>query len=341
MNHIVQAYYQAWEQKDIEALHALFETQPIIRTYLQELIFSTSELEEVLKEITGTYEVLEVTHSSDVYYATIQHNNQKLETKIVVVDGKIKKVFETTKQDTTRIKCIVSYDGSIYAGFQRQKDQRTVQGDIEKGLYYLTKEHITIHSSGRTDKDVHAVNQVFHFDTTSQIGPAKFAYVLKSYLPDAIYIKSSEKVPNTFHSRYDVKTKEYVYKINKGQYNPIMREYEWHVPNLNIDKLKAELQTMIGTHDFISFTKNKEEKETTRTIYDIWFEETDTHLFIHMKGNGFLRYMVRYLVGAAVEIAIGRITTTLWTLLQDKNPSNVRWIAPGTGLYLEEVTYYE
>jgi len=206
---------------------------------------------------------------------------------------------------------------------------------------YLTKEEITIHSSGRTDKGVHAINQVFHFDTISKIDPKDFARVLKSYLPDSIYIKSSEKVHATFHSRYDSYSKEYTYKLNLGEYDPIQRNYEWNVTNIDINLLKKELNSIIGTHNFTSFTKTKEDKIMTRTIFDVNIEERGDYLFISIIGSGFLRYMVRYIIGTVVEISKGNINDSLLDFISYKNSSKVLWKAPSSGLYLKEVIYYE
>ncbi len=251
-------------------------------------------------------------------------------------------MFETIKKvGYTRIRCTVTYDGSTFSGFQRQPDLMTVQGEIEKALFYLTKEEITIHSSGRTDKGVHAINQTFHFDTLSKIEPNDFARVLRSYLPDSIYLKSSEKVHATFHSRYDSYSKEYVYKLNLGEYDPIQREYEWNVNDIDVVLLKKELSSIIGTHDFTSFTKTKEDKIMTRTIFDINVEEKGDYLYISIIGSGFLRYMVRYIIGTVVEIAKGNTKETLIDFINYKNSSEVKWKAPSSGLYLKEVIYYD
>ena len=209
-----------------------------------------------------------------IYSFNRENRSDSIIAKFVFKDNLIIRAYETIeKVGYSRLMCTVTYDGSIYSGFQRQPGLLTVQGEIEKGLKFLTKEDITIYSSGRTDKGVHAINQTFHFDTLSKIDPINFSRVLGNFLPDSIYLKSSKLVHDTFHTRYDAYSKEYVYKINTAEYDPIQRNYEWNVKGINIELLKKELNSIIGTHDFTSFTKTKEDKLMVRTIYDTKVEE--------------------------------------------------------------------
>ena len=145
----------------------------------------------------------------------------------------------------------------------------------------------------------------------------------------------------TFHSRYDSYSKEYEYKLNVGEYDPIQRNYEWNVSGINIDILKTELKSIIGTHDFTSFTKTKEDKNMIRTIFNVEVIEQGDYLYISIVGNGFLHYMVRYIVGTVVEIAKGNVVDSLQNFIEYKNSSEVKWKAPSSGLYLKEVIYKE
>ena len=313
------------------------------------LVFKEIE-KEFLKFQLLSFLITDYKETNDVVYCNIvfqyEYNNTKLDSAVVVKfifeNSTIIKTYETQENSKyTRVKCIVSYNGSVFSGFQRQPNLRTVQGDIEKGLKFLTKEDITIHSSGRTDKGVHALNQVFHFDTLSKINPNNFGRVLNSYLPDSIYIKSSSKTHKTFHSRYDVLSKEYMYVINYDEYDPIKRDYEWFVSDFDIDVLTRELDKLIGIHDFTSFTKTEEDKEMVREIIDVKIIKTDSHLYISIIGKGFLRYMVRYLIGTLIEIAKGNIDNSILDFIEIKNSSEVRWKAPSCGLFLKEVIYHE
>lgn len=348
---LVKSYFEAFRAKDIEGIKVLLGTGFGIRSFLGKLVFSIEDLELLLQEHSIIdFNLLTLEQSNDIVYveATVKYSVSEevfvkdIVTKFVIKDNAILRVYETLKKACyTRIKCHVTYDGSTFSGFQRQPYLMTVQGEIEKGLLHLTKEEITIHSSGRTDKGVHAINQVFHFDTLSKIKADEFARVLRSFLPDSIYLKSSEKVHPTFHSRYDSYSKEYVYKLKLGEYDPIQRNYEWNVNNIDVTLLSKELKTIIGTHDFTSFTKTREDKTMFRTIYDVNVEEKADYLYISIIGNGFLRYMVRYIVGTAVEIANGGVDSSLQDFISYKNSSEVKWKAPSSGLYLKEVIYID
>ena len=348
---LVKSYFDMFRAKDIEGLKILLGQGFGIRTFLGKLLFSFDDLETYLTNYSLlTTDIIDLDESNDIIYiyTIVEYSidtvskNECIVVKFVFKEDKIVRVFETVKKvGYTRIKCIVSYDGSTFSGFQRQPDLTTVQGEIEKALLYLTKEQITIHSSGRTDKGVHAINQAFHFDTISKINPNDFARVLKSYLPDSILLKSSEEVHATFHSRYDSYSKEYIYKLNLIEYDPIQRNYEWNVNGINIDLLIKELKSIVGVHDFTSFTKTKENKTMIRTIFGVNIEQKGDFLFISIIGNGFLRYMVRYIIGTVVEISKGNIDSSLLDFINYKNSGKVLWKAPSSGLYLKEVIYHE
>lgn len=349
---LVTTYYQSWVDKNIVTLEdELLDDKFGIRNFFKNVFFAFEDIEiEFLKFDLLSFNLLSIEEHDDIFYCSVElkylykNTNLKAEviTKFIFKNDLIIRVYETLDNPKySRIKCVVSYDGSTFSGFQRQPELRTVQGDIEKGLKFLTGEDITIQSSGRTDKGVHALNQVFHFDTLSIIKPDNFWRVLNSYLPDSIYIKSSSKQNKTFHSRYDVFSKEYMYVINHKEYNPIMRDYEWFVSDFDIDLLKEELQKIRGTHDFTSFTKTIDDKVLVRNIIDVKIKKTDTHLYISIIGRGFLRYMIRYLVGTLIEIALGKTDLSIIDYINMKNSSEVKWKAPSCGLYLKEVIYYE
>jgi len=349
---LVNAYYQAWIEKDEITLSKLLVTEKFgIRSFKEDLIFSIGDIKNHFNKFDlVSYDILGIEEGNNIIYCELklEFNYEKediettIKTKFVLDDDKIVRVFEDVQnKNLTRIKCIISYDGSVYSGMQIQPNLRTIQGEIEKGLKFLTNEDITIYSSGRTDKGVHAINQVIHFDTSSKIDPNKFSQVLNNYLPNSIYVKSSTKVHNTFHSRYDVRSKEYQYIINFSEFNPLKRNYEWFVKDFDIPKLISELNKIKGIHDFTSFTKTNEDKEMVREILDVKVKQTDTHLYISIIGRGFLRYMVRYIIGTLIEISQEKTKYSLIDFINMKNSSKVKWKAPSTGLYLKEVVYYE
>jgi len=349
---VIKLYYKAWINKDSKALRNILSKDKFgIRNFFKNVIFSYEDIEnEFQKFKLLDFSIRNIEEFYNILYCDVLLKyeykktilNAEVIVKFVFKKDKIIRIYESFDNPKyTRIKCVISYDGSIYSGFQRQLNLRTVQGDIEKGLKYLTKEDITISSSGRTDKGVHALNQVIHFDTLSKIEPKDFARVLRSYLPDSIYFKSSSKEHKTFHCRYDVLSKEYMYVINYKEYNPIQRNYEWFVQNFNLEILNKELNKLVGVHDFTSFTKTKEDKIMVREIIDVSLKKTDTHLYISIIAKGFLRYMVRYLIGTLIEISQGNSKYSITNFIDMKDSSKVTWKAPSCGLYLKEVIYYE
>lgn len=348
---IIDLYFESFRAKDIKILKSIFKHDGFgVRTFIGNLLFSFEDIEKIFLTYTvNDVLIKDFEELNDVVYvkATMKYTkdsivkSENIIVKFVFLKNLLIRAFETVeKEGYSRIMCVVSYDGSTFSGFQRQPGLSTVQGEIEKGLWFMTKEKVTVHSSGRTDKGVHAINQTFHFDTRSKIDPNNFGRVLNSYLPDSIHITSSKVVHNTFHCRYDAFSKEYVYKINIGEYDPIQRNYEWHVDGVNVEILKREVMSIIGIHNFTSFTKTKEDKRMIREIFDVKVEEKGSYIYISIIGSGFLRYMVRYIIGASVEIAKGNVDDTLLNFIGYLDSSTVKWKAPSSGLYLKEVRYF-
>ena len=242
-----------------------------------------------------------------------------------------------------RYKATVSYDGTDYAGWQKQPDQITVQGLIEKALFNLTKEHIETTGAGRTDAGVHAHGQVFHFDCDKEF--TDIARAINSQLPEDIHIMECEKVNDDFHARYDARWKYYCYKVNTGEYDPIDRNHIYQLcRDLDIDIMDQGAQLFVGKHDFTSFnaTRKSEIENQVRTIYSFDVYVMDDIVYFDIIGDGFLRHMVRMLVGALISLGLGKIT--LEDLCQqlekaDKTASSVN--IPACGLYLEKISYEE
>lgn len=241
-----------------------------------------------------------------------------------------------------RYKCIVSYDGTMFHGFQVQTNLRTVQEEIENVLKIICKKKITIYPSGRTDTGVHAYGQVFHFDTEIDMPERNMQNAINSRLPRDIYIRNVEKVNQDFHARFSSIRKEYHYLIGLDEYNPLRKNYVFYSPykNFDIDKMIEASEIFIGEHDFKSFTKNHKIENTIRTIYSIEFVKTEDTLTIKFIGNGFLHNMVRILVAMLFEVALNKISKKeLKTILERKNRVYAPKIAPANGLYLYEVKY--
>ncbi|MGG5254638.1 tRNA pseudouridine(38-40) synthase TruA [Neobacillus sp. SM06] len=243
-----------------------------------------------------------------------------------------------------RYKCIISYDGTTFAGYQGQPNKRTVQGEIEAVLAKIHKgKEIRIHASGRTDAGVHAKGQVIHFDSPLAIPETRWALAMNSQLPNDISILSVEKADANFHARFDAIGKEYRYFVlhTKGR-DPFLRNYAYWYPHpLNIEAMIAGSKHLIGTHDFTSFCSAKTEVEDkVRTIRGIDLSQENHLLVFHFKGNGFLYNMVRILVGTLLEVGAGeRQPQDIAEILAQKDRTVAGKTAPARGLYLWKVDY--
>ncbi|AIO18099.1 tRNA pseudouridine synthase A [Candidatus Izimaplasma bacterium HR1] len=337
---LIKKYYQAWETSNIELLNDVIHQKIYgVRTFNEDKFFTNEELlNNFLTNTLNTIKIASYNTLNDTTILELMINQKPVIAKITTKENRIYKVYEILKTDKRRIKCICLYDGSSYSGYQKQLNAESIQGTIEATLKQIFKEDIPIHSSGRTDKGVHALNQVFHFDINSSIKVENIKKVLNSYLPDSIYIKTTEEVDFTFHSRYDVLVKKYQYKINTGEFNPIQRNYEWTINDFDITKFNTQLQSVIGTHDFASFTK-KTDQSTVRTIHNAYLEHKDNYVYINIEGNGFLRYMVRNIVGAIIAINKGKLKYSVKELLELKDVTLIKDKAPSCGLYLYNVKY--
>lgn len=239
-----------------------------------------------------------------------------------------------------------SYDGSRYNGYQKQPRLKTIQGELEKVLKQINGgKSVSVSASGRTDAKVHALNQRAHFDMDVNITCEKLKQGLNSLLPDDIYVKEVNEVSDEFHSRFNVKAKEYVYKINMGQYNPIEKDYVYQYnKRLDVPEMERALKYLEGTHDFRSFTKIDEEKDDyTRTIVQavlIRDMRNINKITISLLGTGFMRYMVRNIVGTIIEIGEGKYRSEdIIKILEAKDRKSAGACAPACGLYLKDVFY--
>ena len=239
-----------------------------------------------------------------------------------------------------------AYDGSGFKGYQKQPKERTIQGEIEKALKTINNDKdVDIHASGRTDAGVHAYNQKAHFDLTMNITAKKKKEGLNSLLPEDIHIKNIDIVDGDFHARYNVKAKEYIYKINMDEYNPIERNYVYQCnKKLDVVEMERALKYLEGTHDFKSFSKADDEKEDyVRTIVQanlIRDLKNVNKITISFLGTGFLRYQVRNMVGTLLEIGEGkRKSEEVIQILKEKDRRKAGKTASPVGLYLKDVLY--
>jgi tRNA pseudouridine38-40 synthase len=245
-----------------------------------------------------------------------------------------------------RIKCIASYDGTNFNGFQSQPqpNNRTVQGQIERALQKIHKgENTTIFASGRTDAGVHAYGQVFHFDSRLAITISNWKRALNTNLPKDIYIRSVEEIDSSFHARYDVKEKTYRYRVlNREAVDVFQRNLLYHYPYpLDINKMKIATEYLVGTHDFTTFSSAKTSvTDKVRTLYQVDIHKQDDEIVFELRGNGFLYNMVRIIVGTLLEVGNGkRDPIDISTILKQRDRRSAGKTIPGYGLYLWNVFY--
>jgi len=241
-----------------------------------------------------------------------------------------------------RIMCIIQYDGSKFVGYQIQPKGRTVQQEIQKALKKICKVEIVTTAAGRTDTGVHATGQVMHFDTPINMEPARYKLALNSILPKDIYITKSQEVDQNFHSRFDAISKEYHYRLSTNEYNPLMCDYLYHHRRqLDVKKMKEAATYFIGTHDFTSFTANLKKIDKERTIHEL---EIITHhhgeYTFKFVGSGFMKYMVRIMIGTLLQVGDGKIKPEeIPLILAAKNRNYAGPTAKSQGLYLHFVKY--
>ena len=240
-------------------------------------------------------------------------------------------------------KVVVSYNGVNFNGYQKQNNLRSVQGEIEKVLKQIHHYDVKSFGAGRTDKGVHALGQVFNFETELNMGAKEYEKAFNSLLPSDIYVKSVEEVDISFHSRYSNKGKEYHYLINVGEYNVLEKDYVLQFNRaLAIDKMIEASKLFLGEHDFRNFCASEEEKvkDYIRTIDSIDITTNGDKILLVFKGNGFLRYMIRMIVGILVEIGKNRKDASFIKERLDSNKLNrSNYKVDACGLYLVKVNY--
>ncbi|MFC4559638.1 tRNA pseudouridine(38-40) synthase TruA [Virgibacillus kekensis] len=244
-----------------------------------------------------------------------------------------------------KIKCIISYDGTNFSGFQIQPGKRTVQGELEKALTKMHKgEHIRIQASGRTDTGVHAKGQTIHFDSPFELPTENWKRALNTLLPADLYINQAQIVPDTFHARYDVVEKEYRYYVwNERETDVFKQNYYYQFPYpLNIHAIQEACQYFEGTHDFTTFSSAKATIKggKERTMYEVSCNRDGSQIEFVFRGSGFLYNMVRIIVGALLDIGQGRRSPSeIAVLLEKKDRRLVGATVPAQGLYLWQVKY--
>ena len=241
------------------------------------------------------------------------------------------------------IKLTIQYDGTEYAGWQFQKNGRSIQETIQDAVRNITGEKVNLIGSGRTDAGVHAEAQVANFRTRSKIPLKNLQMALNSALADDIIISKIEQAGSRFNAQYDAKSKLYRYTIvNNDFVDPFIRRYAAKCfYKIDIGLMKKAAKILIGRHDFTSFQSvDGEEKNAVRTIEYIKFEKAEDIVYIYMKADGFLYNMARTIVGTLIEAGRGKFTVDyVKKILKKKDRRCSGPTMPAKGLSLVRVGY--
>lgn len=240
----------------------------------------------------------------------------------------------------------IQYDGTDYCGWQRQPNERTVQGEVEKVLTKLCAMPIQIEGSGRTDGRVHALGQRATFHGEFSIPTGRIPFAGSNLLPPDIVITRAVEVPAGFHARFSAKGKKYTYRIvNSSQRDPFRRNYAYFVPgDLDEEAMKRGAEAIVGTHDFKCFQAagQNPKMDTVRTVSSLELSRWGDTITLDVVGSGFLYNMVRIITGTLLDVGMGKIEARdMGRIIESKDRSKAGHTAPPQGLYLTEVYYEE
>ncbi|HEV3057478.1 MAG TPA: tRNA pseudouridine(38-40) synthase TruA [Vicinamibacterales bacterium] len=254
-----------------------------------------------------------------------------------------------------RFKITIAYDGTDFVGWQRQATGRSVQGLIEGALRVLDGRDVAVTGAGRTDAGVHALGQVAACSLAREIDPATLARALNAQLPPDVRVLAAVEVGSAFHPRFSARSKTYRYRIWNGDVvSPFERRYAWHlVGALDLEAMARAARLLEGAHDFAAFqAAGSETRKTERRIFSLRIEDCGLRIganqtigasqliVLEVEGEGFLRHMVRVMVGSLVEVGRGRRAPE-WIddVIGSRDRAKAGPTAPPHGLFLASVDY--
>jgi len=248
-------------------------------------------------------------------------------------------------------KITVAYDGTDFNGWQRQPDGTSIQGVLEEALKALDGRDVVVTAAGRTDAGVHALAQVAAVALERTIAPDALVRAVNARLPESVRVLSAEAVDAQFHPRFDAKIKTYRYRIwNADVLSPFERRYAWHIiDRLDLQAIDDGAGRLVGTHDFAAFQGTGSDAATTvrtvtqaglRTSRDARGAARSALLEFEISGDGFLRHMVRNVVGSLVDVGRGRVPPAwIADVLASRDRTKAGRTAPARGLFLVGVKY--
>jgi tRNA pseudouridine38-40 synthase len=248
------------------------------------------------------------------------------------------------KNGKRNIRILVEYDGTAYCGWQWQKNGLSIQQVIEEAIGTITGEATRVHGSGRTDSGVHALGQVASFYTSSALPERALLLGMNSLLPPDVAVRALEEVDDGFHARFSVQSKAYLYRICNRPVRPVKeRLYTWHIwEPLDLGRMRAAAEVFPGSHDFTSFCSTHTDSEDhVRTIHSLTMEkDTAGMITILIEADGFLRYMVRTIVGVLAYAGLGKCTKAdVIAIMEARDRRMAKLTAPPQGLFLKQVNY--
>ncbi len=241
-----------------------------------------------------------------------------------------------------RYKALVAYDGTAYSGYQRQLEQPTVQGELERALYNITRQAITVIGAGRTDSGVHALGQVIAFDSDWVHGTEVMQRALNARLPEDIVLLELTEAGSDFHPRFDARRRSYRYYIyNQAIRHPRYRRQSWHIRRpLDMERMNEAAVFLVGEHDFATFGQPPQGENTVRHVFFARWQREEPFLTFFIEANAFLYRMVRSLVGTMKLVGDGSMTVEAFAqAMEAQDRGRAGQTAPPQALFLEAVTY--
>jgi tRNA pseudouridine38-40 synthase len=246
-----------------------------------------------------------------------------------------------------KYKIFLEYNGTNYAGWQMQKNAKTVQGTLIETIKEIFRKSkgeskfIDLQGSGRTDRGVHAIEQVAHLECETMLAPEILKQKMNDLLSSDINILEIEKVYDRFHARHSAESRQYLYVISKRR-TAFEKRYVWWIKDkLNVSRMQEAAEMLVGMHNFRSFAERTEEdKSTLVKVESVTVTDDDNKIYIRIKSSHFLWKMVRRLVGVLVEVGRGNFNRSdIEQLLKEHSEEPAKYTAPPSGLFLEKIYY--
>lgn len=243
------------------------------------------------------------------------------------------------------VRLLIAFQGTHYEGWQSQKSGRALQDLFEKHLARILKEKVSVISSSRTDSGVHARGLVAHFRTRSKLPDDKIQDALNFYLPPDVVVRSAKTAASRFHARFDARGKTYEYLLWNDRVRPAydLAPYcLWYPSKLSLPKMRRAARCLLGRHDFSAFRDSGGDKEQNpvRRLDSILISKQGPQIRIRVKGNGFLRHMIRVLVGSLLEVGRSKLSIKdIESALASRDRRKSGPTAKAHGLTLLEVSY--